>query len=104
MVRRVAHGLRLHQVLWSVDTGNWSGISVDAIVRRALSGIRPGDNIVLMHDGVATTGRTVKAVPRIIRGIRGRGYCVAPLNARGKVRGPYHQLQEKHWSVKGKAR
>jgi len=103
-VAGVVKQLRMHEVLWTVDTHNWSGGSVDAIVHRALTAIRPGDNIILMHDGVATSGRTVKAVPRIIRGIRKRGYCIAPLTRRGHARKPYHRLVSKHWSTTGSSR
>lgn len=103
-VDSVVQRLHMHEVLWTVDTRNWSGISVDAIVHRALSAIRPGDNIILMHDGVSTSGSTVKAVPRVIRGIRKRGYCVAPLTSRGHARKPYHRLVSKHWSKTASAR
>ena len=103
-VDAVVRRLHMHEVLWSVDTQNWSGISVDAIVRRALAAIHRGDNIILMHDGVSTSNRTVKAVPRVIRGIRKRGYCVAPLTRRGEPRKPYHRIKPKHWSTKGSAR
>lgn len=103
-VAHVARNMNMHEVLWNVDTRNWSGVSVDAIVHGALAGISRGDNIILLHDGVATSNRTVKAVPRIIRGIRKRGYCVGRLNRRGEVHKPYHRLKEKHWSTTGTAR
>lgn len=90
-VRRVARRLDLAQVLWTIDTVNWSGISTDAIVRHALRRIRPGPNVILLHDGVATSNRTVRAVPRIIRGIRHRGYCVARLGPNGNPRAPRHR-------------
>lgn len=96
-VTKVAHKLDLHQVLWSDDTKNWSGESVDEIVHRALHGLRPGDNIVLLHDGSAYSERTVEAVPRIVHGIRKRDYCVAPLDRNGDPRRPYNLLWPTHW-------
>lgn len=89
-VGRVARRLHLTQVLWTVDTLNWSGLSTGTIVRHALSGIHRGPNIILLHDGVANSPRTVRAVPRIIRGIRHRGYCVARIGPHGKLRKPGH--------------
>lgn len=87
-VRRVAGRLELTEVLWTIDTRNWSGIASATIAHRVLSGIRRGPNIVLLHDGVAGSSRTVRAVPRIIRGIRHLGYCVAPVGRNGHPRKP----------------
>jgi peptidoglycan/xylan/chitin deacetylase (PgdA/CDA1 family) len=44
-----------------------------AIARQVLRTVRPG-SIVLMHDGGGIRARTVKALGRILRGLRRRGY------------------------------
>jgi peptidoglycan/xylan/chitin deacetylase (PgdA/CDA1 family) len=64
-------GMRV--VTWSVDTKDWSERpSAHQIVRRVLRAVRPG-SIVLMHDGGGDQGATIRALPRIIRGIRRMG-------------------------------
>jgi peptidoglycan/xylan/chitin deacetylase (PgdA/CDA1 family) len=64
-------GMRV--VTWSVDPGDWSErASAHQIVRRVLHAVRPG-SIVLMHDGGGDQGATIRALPRIIRGIRRMG-------------------------------
>jgi peptidoglycan/xylan/chitin deacetylase (PgdA/CDA1 family) len=58
-----------HVVLWDVDTMDWTGISTNAIIHRALAG-RAG-SIVLMHTSRVNTARALKA---IISRYRGRGF------------------------------
>jgi peptidoglycan/xylan/chitin deacetylase (PgdA/CDA1 family) len=58
-----------HVVLWDVDTMDWTGLSVSAIVSRAVVG-RAG-SIVLMH---TSPGNTANALRTIISRYRARGY------------------------------
>jgi peptidoglycan/xylan/chitin deacetylase (PgdA/CDA1 family) len=64
---------RMLMVLWSVDTDDWERPGVDAIVNAALQGAKPGA-IILLHDAGGDRSETVAALPRIIRGLRRRGY------------------------------
>jgi peptidoglycan-N-acetylglucosamine deacetylase len=64
---------RMLMVLWTVDTGDYRRPGVNAIVRTALDGARPGA-IILLHDAGGERSQTVKALPRIIAGLRRRGY------------------------------
>lgn len=84
-VRSVVSGMGLVPVLWTVDPQDWrTGRSSDAIASSVLSQLRPhGTNVVLLHDGVANSPRSVAAVPRIIRIARSRGYCFARLGPGG---------------------
>jgi len=41
-------------------------------------------NVILMHDAVDNSPRTVKAVPEIISGLRKKGYCLVPLHVTAK--------------------
>jgi peptidoglycan/xylan/chitin deacetylase (PgdA/CDA1 family) len=64
-------------VLWSVDPTDWKpGITAAQIVRRVLGAVRPG-SIVILHDGGGDRSATVRALPRIIRGIRRKGLQLA---------------------------
>ncbi len=72
----------LTQVLWSVDTRDWSGVSPEEIVRTATAAVA-GD-VVLMHDGYQTT---VDAVPHIVRGLKAKGLCPGRI-AGGRVVAP----------------
>jgi peptidoglycan/xylan/chitin deacetylase (PgdA/CDA1 family) len=67
------HRYRMLMVLWTVDTGDYRRPGVKAIVRAALSGARPGA-IILLHDAGGDRSQTVTALPRIIAGLRARGY------------------------------
>jgi peptidoglycan/xylan/chitin deacetylase (PgdA/CDA1 family) len=61
-------------VLWSVDPGDWhAGATADGIARAVLAAVRPG-SIVLLHDGGGNRAATVAALPRIVNGLRNRGF------------------------------
>jgi len=64
---------RMLMVLWDVDTQDYERPGTDAIVQRAVSGAQPG-SIILMHDGGGPREQTVAALPRIIAGLRKRGF------------------------------
>jgi peptidoglycan/xylan/chitin deacetylase (PgdA/CDA1 family) len=70
---QVLHKDRMLMVLWSVDTNDYQRPGVRAIVSSALSGARPGA-IILMHDAGGDRSQTVRALPKIIAGLRDRGY------------------------------
>lgn len=57
----------------SVDTDDWERPGSRRIVRNALAGAAPWA-IILMHDGGGNRSETVRALPRIIRDLRRRGY------------------------------
>lgn len=69
-VEAAATGLGLTQVIWTVDTRDWSGPSVSSIVASALE-VQPG-GFVLMHEGYANT---ISAIPKIAAGLEARGLC-----------------------------
>ena len=58
------------EVLWSVDSHDWKGLSSDAIIQRVVGLVGPG-SIVLMHD---IHENTVEGLPKLIRKLRRRGY------------------------------
>jgi peptidoglycan/xylan/chitin deacetylase (PgdA/CDA1 family) len=60
-------------VLWTIDTDDYRLPGTDAIVRSALNGARPGA-IILLHDAGGDRRETVDSLPRIISGLRARGY------------------------------
>lgn len=69
----IARRAGMLMVLWTVDTKDFSQPGVARIVYTALSGARPGA-IVLMHDGGGQRSQTVAALPRIIEGLKRRGF------------------------------
>jgi peptidoglycan/xylan/chitin deacetylase (PgdA/CDA1 family) len=72
-------------VLWDVDPYDWDDKTAGQIATSVLEQLRPhGSNIVLMHDGVTNSPRSVDAVPRIVRTARQRGYCFVALDERGR--------------------
>jgi peptidoglycan/xylan/chitin deacetylase (PgdA/CDA1 family) len=72
-VLREAERQRMRVVTWSVDPRDWSSrTSSRQIVHRVLRAVEPG-SIVLMHDGGGDQGATIRALPKIIRGIRRMG-------------------------------
>jgi peptidoglycan/xylan/chitin deacetylase (PgdA/CDA1 family) len=72
-VAKVARGLGLSQIVWSVDTDDWLDRDSAIVAHRAISRARRGD-IILMHDIHPTT---VNAVPKILRGLAKRGFTFA---------------------------
>ena len=71
---RILRAERTLMVLWTFSAYDWKHPDADYITRRVLRLARPGA-IVLMHDGGGTTrAPTLRAVPRMVRGLRRRGY------------------------------
>ncbi len=70
---QILHRAGLLMVLWSVDTSDYALPGTDRIVFTALSGARAG-GIVLMHDGGGDRTETLHALPRIVHGLRLKGY------------------------------
>ncbi|HEY2869243.1 MAG TPA: polysaccharide deacetylase family protein [Gaiellales bacterium] len=69
----IASSLDCRVVLWSVDPRDWApGRTAKGIARSVLSHVGPG-SIVIMHDGGGNRTATIRALPRIIRGIRHMG-------------------------------
>jgi peptidoglycan-N-acetylglucosamine deacetylase len=66
----IASSMGCRVVLWSVDPRDWApGRTAKGITRSVLSHVRPG-SIVIMHDGGGDRTATIRALPRIIRGVR----------------------------------
>lgn len=65
--------LGLQKMLWTIDTRDWSGKSAADIASAALEGVKDG-SVILMHDGVANSSETIKALPDIIDGLKNLGY------------------------------
>lgn len=70
-------------VYWSVDTRDWESRDPDSIVQIALDNTVDG-SIVLMHDIYDTT---VDSVPKIIDGLRERGFEFVTVSELAKNRG-----------------
>lgn len=66
-----------HIVLWTLALDNRSARTPRAMADRALRLVRPGD-ILLLHDGPQRSRRaTVQALPRLLEGLKTRGYRFA---------------------------
>ena len=75
---RVAAKCGLTSVGWSEDASDWNHVSSAQIAERIIKNARPG-NIILLHDGLNLThgadrSETIKALPRIITGLKAQGY------------------------------
>jgi peptidoglycan/xylan/chitin deacetylase (PgdA/CDA1 family) len=73
----------LINVTWNDAPGDWDPLPVETIVSRAVESAKPG-SIILLHDGMNAThgadqSQTVKALPGIIEGLRGRGFRIVTL-------------------------
>jgi peptidoglycan-N-acetylglucosamine deacetylase len=66
---------RMLMILWTVDTNDYTLPGVRSIVDSVLDGAKPGA-IVLMHDAGGNRSETVAALPKIIAGLRKRGYTL----------------------------
>lgn len=68
-----SHGYTIN-VLWTIDTLGWKGLSADEINARVLDGAAPGA-IVLMH--VGSQSQDAAALPEMIHQLRAQGYTFA---------------------------
>jgi len=73
--------LGMEKVLWTVDPRDWSGISASDISNAVLSNVK-NNAVVLMHDGVANSSETAKALPGIISTLKERGYKFKTIDQR----------------------
>jgi peptidoglycan/xylan/chitin deacetylase (PgdA/CDA1 family)/sulfur carrier protein ThiS len=72
-VVEAARRLAMRVVTWSVDPQDWRDrVTSRQIVHRVLGSVRAG-SIVLLHDGGSNQTATIRALPKIIRGIRKMG-------------------------------
>jgi peptidoglycan/xylan/chitin deacetylase (PgdA/CDA1 family) len=68
-----ADRLGMRVVLWNVDPRDWSrSATTRSIVANVLRHVGPG-SIVELHDGGGDSSATIRALPRIVRGIRRMG-------------------------------
>lgn len=75
----IGRNAKLEQQLWTVDSRDWTGVSSATIASNALKGIeKHRRNVVLLHDGVVNSPRTIDAVPSIVASLRKRGFCLVP--------------------------
>jgi peptidoglycan/xylan/chitin deacetylase (PgdA/CDA1 family) len=65
----------LTEIIWDVDSQDWNGASVDAIVQA--NGRLTNGQIILMHDWPANT---VAAIPRIAQGLASRNLCAGMIS------------------------
>jgi len=72
-VWKQTRSLHLRVAMWDVDTMDWSRPGVKKIVKTARTHVRKG-SIILMHDGGGDRSQTVKALPKVIRELKKRGY------------------------------
>jgi peptidoglycan/xylan/chitin deacetylase (PgdA/CDA1 family) len=70
---KVLDNLGMSMVLWNVDPRDWSGRSAEEIANSVISNTKDG-SIVLMHDGVANSVETAKALPTIIQTLKDKGF------------------------------
>ena len=79
-VLRAAHRRGLEMAFWDMCVEHYiNHTTVDAGVDRMLTDVRPGD-VILAHDGgIPDRSRTMAALPRLLDGLRRRGYRVVSL-------------------------
>jgi peptidoglycan-N-acetylglucosamine deacetylase len=72
----VLNELGMRNIMWSVDTLDWSGLTGDEIVNIVLRDISPG-GIILQHNfqsNARLLDGTVEALPKIIEELQAKGY------------------------------
>ncbi|KNX39460.1 polysaccharide deacetylase [Luteipulveratus halotolerans] len=72
-IRSIISARGQRQVLWNIDTRDWSRPGTTTIYNRIVYNARPG-RIVLMHDGGGDRSQTVAALDRALANLRSRGY------------------------------
>ncbi|MEU3456689.1 polysaccharide deacetylase family protein [Micromonospora sp. NPDC006766] len=74
-LRSVEAKYGLTEIIWDVDSQDWNGASVDAIVQA--NGRLTNGQVILMHDWPANT---LAAIPRIAQGLASRGLCAGMIS------------------------
>jgi peptidoglycan-N-acetylglucosamine deacetylase len=75
-VRRILAHQGRRQVLWTIDTRDWSRPGARQIIRAATGPSLRAGSIVLLHDGGGDRSQTVAALPQIIATLQQHGYAV----------------------------
>jgi peptidoglycan/xylan/chitin deacetylase (PgdA/CDA1 family) len=75
-VERILSREGLREVLWTIDTRDWSRPGTAHIVKSATGRSVRAGSIVLLHDGGGDRSETVAALPHIIAALRHQGYAV----------------------------
>jgi peptidoglycan/xylan/chitin deacetylase (PgdA/CDA1 family) len=78
-VRRAVAAAGQRQVLWDVDTLDWSKPGVSTLKAVGLRKSIGSGSIILMHDGGGNRSQTVAALPTLIDHLQSRGYKVRAL-------------------------
>jgi peptidoglycan-N-acetylglucosamine deacetylase len=78
-VRRAVAAAGQRQVLWTVDTLDWSKPGVSSLKAIGLRKSIGSGSIILMHDGGGDRTQTVAALPGLIRNLQSRGFKVRAL-------------------------
>ncbi|MBI5232282.1 MAG: polysaccharide deacetylase family protein [Coriobacteriales bacterium] len=69
----------LQVVMWDVDSNDWRKPGSAAIANNVIKNSSPGA-VILMHDGGGDRSQTVAALPKIIKGLKKRGYSFVTLD------------------------
>lgn len=77
-VNNLAGSIGLTPILWSVDTNDWQGKGVDAIVNELMKA--QNGSIVLCHDGVEASNQTLKAVDIAIPKLQQQGFSLVTIS------------------------
>ena len=72
-IRTAALSRGYNVILWSIDTRDWAGASVDTIISGIVKNISPGD-IILMHDYTGKHAHTIEALRIMIPKLLEMGY------------------------------
>jgi peptidoglycan-N-acetylglucosamine deacetylase len=75
-VERILSREGLREVLWTIDTRDWSRPGTKRIIRAATGRSVRAGSILLMHDGGGDRSETVTALPYVIAALQHRGYAV----------------------------
>jgi peptidoglycan/xylan/chitin deacetylase (PgdA/CDA1 family) len=75
-VERILSRQGLRQVLWTIDTRDWSRPGTKHIVKSATGPSVRAGSILLMHDGGGDRSETIAALPNIIATLQHQGYVV----------------------------
>ncbi|GAB3892313.1 polysaccharide deacetylase family protein [Kibdelosporangium lantanae] len=74
-VQSVESKYGLRQIIWDIDSQDWNGASVDAIVQA--NGRLTNGQVILMHEWPANT---LTAIPRIKQVLANRGLCAGMIS------------------------
>jgi peptidoglycan-N-acetylglucosamine deacetylase len=67
-------------VLWSLDVGDWNKTKTEKDITSKIFKLAKNGSIILLHDGGTSREAVISSLPKIIKGLRSRGFKLVTID------------------------